>query len=279
MQKKRTNRKTAPPGFATAREAMQAINVASTTFYDLVKEEVIPSVVLPGRSEAVYPWDAIEKYRRSVVKAMSSYKDPNAYDFGLALKDDIPEIRELVASESGGWDHTVPQQVMEAWLRKNPEALHILWKGNDIVGYISMFPLPYETVMKRLSGEYWNRTIPIDDIQPFLPKNTYPLYIAEMVAKQEKSESAIKLPIGTKRVGMRLVVETAKLLVQWSVQDIRFEEIYAVGTSEEGIHLCTSLGMKPLEMEGKRLGRIPFKLEVVPDQSVLRIANFRNRAS
>jgi hypothetical protein len=279
MQKRKTNRKKAPPGFLTAQEAMHIINTPSTSFYDLVKEDIIHAVVLPGRSEAFYPIDEVERYRRKLIKAMNSYRNPETYEFGLALKDDIPEIRELVASESGGWDHTVPQQVMEAWLRRNPEALHVLWKGNDIVGYISMFPLPIETVMKRLSGEYWNRTIPIDDIQPFLPKNAYPLYIAEMVAKQEKSENNAKSPIGTKRSGMRLVIETAKLLVQWSVQDITFKEIYAVGTSEEGIHLCQSLGMEPLDMEGKRPGRIPFKLDVVPNENVLRIASFRSRAS
>jgi hypothetical protein len=258
---------------------MQVINMPSTSFYDLVKNQTIPSVVPPGRSEAFYPIDEIEKYRRQYAKAMNAYKDPNTYEFGLALKDDIPEIRELVASESGGWDHTIPQHVMEAWLRRNPEALHILWKGNAIVGYISMFPLPTEIALKRLSGEYWNRTIPIDDIQPFLPKNRYPLYVAEMVAKSEKGKRGGKEPIGAKNAGMRLIVETAKLLIQWSAQDITFSELYAVGTSESGIHLCESLGMKPLDMEGRRPGRIPFKLEVVPSDNVLRIASFHSRVS
>lgn len=275
MQKKRTNRKTAPLGFLTAKDAIQAISIPSTTFYDLVRDEVIPGVVLPGKSEAVYPIDKIEQYKRSVRKAMSAYKDPDAYEFGLALKEDIPEIRELVAAESGGWDHTVPQHVMEAWLRRNPEALHILWKGNEIVGYVSMFPLPVETTLKRLSGEYWNRTIPIDDIQPFLPKNGYPLYIAEMVAKQYTDESKMKRSIGSKKSGMRLVVEIAKLLIQWPGQGISFSEIYAVGTSEEGIHICKTLGMKPLDIEGNRPGRVPFKLEIIRDDSILRLSSFR----
>jgi len=275
MQRK-ANRKKAPPGFLTAQETMQAINVPSTSFYDLVKEDVIHAVILPGKREAVYPVEEVETYRRALIKAMNAYKKVDTYEFGLALKSDIPEIRELVARESGGWEHTVPQHVMESWIRRNPEALHVLWKGGEIVGYVSMFPLPIETTLKRLSGEYWNRTIPLDDIQPFLPKNTYPLYIAEMVAKQENRENGTKSPIGSKIAGMRLVVEIAKLLVQWSTQNITFSEIYAVGTSEEGIHLCQSLGMKPLDMEGKRPGRIPFKLEVIPDESVLRIANFHS---
>src|SRR5204862_5046400 len=98
MQERKANRKKAPSGFLTAQEAMQVINMPSTSFYDLVKAETIPSVVPPGRSEAFYPIDAVEKYRRQYTKAMNAYKDPNTYEFGLALKDDIPEIRELVAS-------------------------------------------------------------------------------------------------------------------------------------------------------------------------------------
>jgi predicted DNA-binding transcriptional regulator AlpA len=263
------NRKTAPPGFLTAKEAMTTIGVPSTTFYTLVKEGVIPGVVLPGRKEAVYPVGKIEQYRRSLKAAMDLYMDEQSYDFSLALKEDIPEIRALVASESGGYEHTVPQAVMEAWIRKNPEALHILRKGSEIVGYVSMFPLPLETIMKRLSGEYWNRTIPLDDIQPFLPKTPYPLYVAEMVAKKDEQHH------NPKHIGMRLVVEMAKLLVEWAKEGIIFHHIYAVGTSEEGISMCRSLGMQPVELpEGTRKNRIPFSLDIRYNTKSLLVADY-----
>lgn len=268
MQKR--NRKTAPPGFLTAKEAMTAIGVPSTTFYTLVKDDIIPGVTLPGRKEAVYPIGKVEQYRRSLRAAMDLYRDEYSYDFSLALKDDIPEIRTLVASESGGYDHTVPQAVMEAWIRKNPEALHILRKGSEIVGYISMFPLPLETTMKRLSGEYWNRSIPIDDIQPFVPKTPYPLYVAEMVAKKDEANP------NSRHIGMHLVVEMAKLLIGWAKEGIIFHEIYAVGTSEEGINMCRSLGMQPVELpEGTRKNRIPFKLDIQQNRKSLLVSDYR----
>ena len=268
MQKK--NRKTAPPGFLTAKEAMTAIGVPSTTFYSLVKDGIIPGVTLPGRKEAVYPQSRVEQYRRSLREAMSPYQYTQVYDFGLALKDDIPEIRALVASESGGYEYTVPQEIMEAWLRKNPEALHILSKGGEIVGYSSMFPLPLETIMKRLSGEYWNRTIPIDDIQPFVPKMSYPLYLAEIAARKD-----VDLP-DPRHIETRLISEIAKLLLRWAKEGIVFNEIYAVGTSEERINLYRVLGMQPVELpEGTKQNHIPFKLDLRQNETSPLAAEYR----
>lgn len=272
MQKK--NRKTAPPGFLTAKEAMTSMGVPSTTFYNLVKDGIIPGVMLPGRKEAVYPTGKIEQYRRSLREAMSPYTLNQGYYFGLALKDDISAIRVLVAQESGGYEHTVPQEVMEAWMRKNPEALHILTKGPEVVGYISMFPLPLETIMKRLSGEYWNRTIPIDDIQPLAPKTPYPLYIAEMVAKRDGDAP------NPCQNGLRLIRETLRLLINWGQEGIVFNDIYAVGTSASGIRMCRRLGMQPVDVpQGMREDRVPFKLDIQHNNTSRLVERYRRFAT
>jgi hypothetical protein len=248
---------------------MTAIGVAPSSFYNLVKDGIIPAVMLPGRKEAVYPLSRIQQYRRAQQVVMDLYSDENSYDFGLAIREDLPEIRALVASESGGESHTIPQVVMEAWIRKNPEALRVLRKGSEIVGYISLFPAPLETIMKRLSGEYWNRTIPLDDIQPFVPKTPYPLYIAEMVAKKDEGR------LNPRHYGMRLISETAKLFLGWAQEGIIFTEVYAVGTSEEGIALCRSLGMQPVDIpEGTRRGRIPFGMNIRQNTKSLLIADY-----
>ncbi|HVB62950.1 MAG TPA: hypothetical protein VNE61_17290 [Ktedonobacteraceae bacterium] len=255
MQKK--NRKTAPPGFLTAQDAMTAMGVPSTTFYSLVRGGIIPNVKLPGRKENVYPLNSVEAYRRSLREAMSPYQSTQIYYFGIALREDIPDIEMLVASEHGSYELTVPQDVLEAWIRKNPEALHILSKGADVIGYIGMFPLPLETIMKRLTGEYWNRTIPIDDIQPFVPKTPYPLYIAEIATKKDAESSE------PRHIENRLIAEITKLLARWAKEGIVFNEIYAVGTSEERIGLYRTLGMQPVDLpEGIRTDRIPFKLDL-----------------
>ena len=255
MQKK--NRKTAPPGFLTAQEAMTAMGVPSTTFYSLVREGIIPNVKLPGRKENVYPLNSVEAYRRSLREAMSPYQSTEVYYFGIALREDIPDIEALVANENGNYEYAVPRDILEAWMRKNPEALHILSKGAGIVGYISMFPLPLETIMKRLSGEYWNRTIPIDDIQPFVAKTPHPLFIAEIVAKKDSDLA------DSQHIETQLIAEIAKLLARWAKEGIIFNEIYAVGTSAEKISLYRSLGMQSVDVpDGAQNERVPFKLDL-----------------
>lgn len=255
MQKK--NRKTAPSGFLTAQEAMTAMGVPSTTFYSLVRDGIITSLKLPGRKENVYPLASVESYRRSLHEAMSPYQSTQIYYFGIALREDIPDIQALVADDGGNYERTVPQDVLEAWMRKNPEAMHILNKGTEFVGYVSLFPLPLETIMKRLSGEYGNRTIPIDDIQPFVPKTSYPLYIAELVVKKERDQA------DSEPIEAQLIAEVAKLLARWTNEGIIFNEMYAVGTGAGQINLYRALGMQPVDLpEGAREDRIPFKLDL-----------------
>jgi hypothetical protein len=253
MQKK--NRKTAPSGFLTAQGAMTAMGVPSTTFYSLVKDGVITGLILPGRKEKVYPLVDIETYRRSLHEAMSPYQTTQVYYFGIALKEDLFAIEELTSGED--YEQNVPRDVLEAWIRKNPEALHILCKGAEIVGYAAMFPLPSETLMQRLSGAYWNRTIPIDDIQPFVPKMQHPLFIAGVAVKKDGDAA------GQKRAEAQLIDEIAKLLARLAKGGVVFNELYAVGSSEEQIALYRALGMQPLDLpEGTGDNRVPFKLDL-----------------
>ena len=144
---------------------------------------------MPGRKEAFYPQKEVDRYARSLQSYINQFTSDKLH-FGLALIEDIPDIRQLVADSSGGMSHTVPQEVMEAWIRRNPQALHVLRKGTDIVGYISMFPLPYPTIIERLAGRLMNRTIPIDDIQAYTPHEHIKLYIAEAVIKEPELASS-----------------------------------------------------------------------------------------
>src|SRR5205085_11657127 len=124
---------------------------------------------------------------------------------------------------------------------------------------------------KRMSGEYWNRTLPIDDVQRYEPGEDQRLYIAEAVVRQGQSN--------TRQLGARLINDIMRFLYDLAEQGIAFKEIYAVGTSSFGIRLCRSLGMIPLDIpEGTREDRIPFALDVATSTSPLVMA-YRKKAS
>jgi len=257
------NRKKAPAGMYTAGEAQQVIGVATSNFYKLVRAGTIRGIKLPGRKEAYYPKVEVDRYARAIHSYLDQF-NKQTFHFGLALTEDIPEIRDIVATATGGYEHTIPGDVLEAWIRKNPQTIHVLWKGAEILGYASILALPMETIMARLAGKLLNRTIPIDDIQDFAPGATINLYIAEMAVRLDRQKDSL-MPLGS-----RLISETANFLIRLAEQKTVFNEIYAVGTTSYGIKLCRSLGFQPLDIpEGTRADRIPFKLDVQTGESHL----------
>ena len=132
------SRKKAPPGMYTAREAIAVIGIPSTNFYSLVGEGTLKKIVLPDRKEGYYSKAEVDNYARNL-KALQQPYSTEKLHFGLALNEDTPAIHALTASVSGGEAHAVPEEVLRAWIRKNPQSVHILRKGTEIVGYMSAF--------------------------------------------------------------------------------------------------------------------------------------------
>jgi len=245
------NRKKAPHGFYTAKEAMDVLGVPNTSFYNLVNDEQIHKVLFPGRREAVYSMVEVDNYARNV-KAFSAPYLSERMDFGLALNEDLPRIRELVASVSGGLAHAVPEDILKAWIRRNPQSVHILRKRDEIIGYVSAFPLDEDVLEQRLDGRLLNREIPIDAIQRFKPSSSIDLYVAEMAAKDADDH-----------LGAILIRHTARFLKDLAKQGTAINNLHAVGTSEFGIHMCQKLGMQPLDLKtGVRVDRVPFGLNI-----------------
>jgi hypothetical protein len=269
MQK--TSRKKAPPGMYTAQEAIGTIGIPSTTFYSLVNAGEINKIVPAGKKEGFYSKSEIDLRARNYQAFNEQYQNEKL-DFGLALIEDLAEIRELTASVSGGYAHAVPEDVLKAWIRRNPQSIHILRKHNEIVGYISMFAIKPDTLIDRLKGRLMNRTIPINDILTFDPNTVMPLYIAEMAVKHtpesiSDDEPDPKHPDPQARQrGAKLIRETARFVIGLKKQGTIINQFYAVGTSPFGIQMCRDLGMHPMDLnEGVREDRIPFRLDVTED--------------
>jgi hypothetical protein len=262
------NRKKAPQGMYTAKEAIDMIGIPSTNFYSLVDRGIIKRILLPDRKEGYYSKSEIDNYARNL-KAHQEPFSTEKLQFGLALNEDIPAIHDLTASVSGGEAHAVPEEVLRAWIRKNPQSVHILRKGTEVVGYISAFPLPSATLDLRLRGKLLNRTIPVDDIMPFVPNTAISLYVAEMAVKhidtsiKDNEPDPDKPDPFARLLGARIIREAWRFIRHLKKQNIVINELYAVGTSPFGIRMCQDLGMAPMDLpEGVREDRVPFKLDL-----------------
>jgi hypothetical protein len=262
------NRKKAPQGLYTAQEAIAVIGIPPTNFYTLVREKTIKKITFPHRTEGYYSKSEVDNYARNL-KALQQPYSTEILQFGLALNEDIPAIHALTARVSGGEAHAAPEEVLKAWIRKNPQSIHILRKGTEIVGYISMFSLSAATLDLRLRGGLLNRTIPVDDIMPFNPGTTLSLYIAEMAVKhadtfiKDNEPDPDKPDPVARLLGARLIREASHFISHLRKQGIIVNELYAVGTSPFGIRMCRELGMTAMDLpEGVREDRMPFKIDL-----------------
>lgn len=263
-----SGRKKAPQGLYTAREAIVVVGIPSTNFYSLVGEGTIKRIILPGRKEGYYSKSEVDNYARNL-KGLQQPYSAEKLQFGLALNEDIPSIHALTASVSGGEAHAVPEEVLRAWIRKNPQSVHILRKGTEVIGYISAFSLPEATLNLRLQGKLLNRTIPVDDIMSFTPNTTLSLYVAEIAVKHadafiKNNEPDPNKPDPVARfLGARLIRDTSRFIHSLRKQGIAINELYAVGTSPFGIHMCREIGMFPMNLpEGVRSDRVPFTIDL-----------------
>lgn len=262
-------RKQAPhKDLCSAAEAIELLGIPQATFYGLVTSEVIHRVTPEGMKEGYYVRDEILNYKRNLAALSEPYRS-SRYDFGLALAEDIPSIYKLTASVSGGPAHAVPEEVLKAWIRREPQSVHILRRGVEIVGYISLFALEQNTLMDRLSGRLLNRSIPVDDIIRFIPDSVISLYVAEMAVKHSEDCLRNNEPIPGKHdalaahLGFRLIRETYRFIATLKQQNIAVSKLYAVGTSQFGIEMCRDLKMKPMDLpEGTKKDRIPFEFDL-----------------
>lgn len=264
------SRKQAPSGMYSAQQAIAKLNIPSATFYDLVEAGTFQRVRRGRGREGFYVQSQIDNYARDW-KARTDPYSADRLDFGLALNEDLVNIHNLVASVSGGQAHAVPAEVIKAWIRREPQSVHVLRRGSEIEGYISMFLLEPDTLQQRLDGRLLNRRIPIDDIVPFSPGTSYPLYIAEMAVRhrtefiKNDEPDPDKVDPVARKLGQRLLRNATDFIFDLiKNQNAKISELYAVGTSPYGLAMCENLGMEPMDYleSGVREDRVPFKLDL-----------------
>lgn len=275
-------RKQAPhKDLCSAAEAIEILGIPQATFYGLVTSEIIHRVTPEGMKEGYYVRDEILNYKRNLAALSEPYRS-SRIDFGLALTEDIPSIYQLTASVSGGTDHAVPKDTLKAWIRREPQSIHILRKGTEILGYVSMFSLEHDTLMDRLSGKLLNRNMPVDDIVRFTPGSEISLYVAEMAVKHSPGYLRNNEPIQEKQdpdaafLGERLLLGMRSFIASLEEQDISIKRLYAVGTSYFGIKMCRKLHMNAMNLpEGTNEKRIPFELEIANNRGSKLIRRLR----
>ena len=185
------------------------------------------------------------------------------YDFHVAHVEELPKILQL-AARTMGEENIFSQDVLEAWLQTNPDLIHVLQKGTEVVGYISFLPLPISIIELRLAGKIRASDIPVSAIERLAAGKPLTIYLAEAIVDQTKPK------LERVKIGARLISDITEFFLQLAHKGIFISKVYMVSTSDFSRKICEALECQVMNIPGAvRPGRIPFKLDINKSNSVL----------
>jgi hypothetical protein len=230
-------------------ELYAEVGLSENTFYRNVREGKIRKFLPRGRQrDALYSAEDIQnivefyrRKRRGRVEAIRAKKEEQGQTDWVQAGD-LPYLLAL-DYEVFGIDEAVDLSITHAWWKKNPYMCRVLYNAEnrkDVWGYITMIPMPEETIFKLLRREMHERDIRTHHILPYEENQTYTVYVNAVVIKPEHHAS------------LRTLINS--LLDYWCDQypGISITKIYAYADSDEGWNLIKHLFFAPRYEIGKK---------------------------
>lgn len=239
----------APSGFYTATDAMKRLNMARSSFYDLIEKGKIKRVVPPGRSDGYYLKSDIDRMVKARELFILEYTQ-EASTFSKAEEDDIRGLHDVCMTLWGNVGTPSYETRME-WHRKNPEMYYVVKQDGIVVGFLALIPLRMEKLKEMMDNPGKNEET--EDILTFEPnKITHGVFL----------EIGVRSDIPKNRkYGQHLIEGAFNTLEAFSERCIIIEKAYAHSRTPDGINLCRKLGFKEIPpIEGD--SRIRFELEL-----------------
>jgi len=225
------------PTYITAKEAMEILELPSTTFYREVEEGNFPYKIQKGRKRGmVFPKEAIELHAQMRKK---SKRKPVHHAFTRATNADIWLAVEN-AREIYGEEDIIPYKKVLEWREINDEMTMSIKEDGQFVGCTTIMPLGEKIIQDLIYDRLRERNIPNWAIKKWTdPKLS--VYIASIAVQASDEED---LELDTER-GAFLLRHTVKWGITLSHQyDIR--NWYAIGATETGQKILEHLGFQEI---------------------------------
>lgn len=170
------------PGYATAKQATEMLNISDATLSQYVKNGWLKRYGPPERKHKFYKLSEIEVLLASR-NVFGEYQEKLPAFFSLATPEDIPAIADIdertfnTNKKEKAYLRWI-EEIYLRWLQKNPETFFVLRNtANRIVGFASLVPIKKNTLDRFVSGEINMSEIPSDDIEVFEPGKPLHLYV------------------------------------------------------------------------------------------------------
>lgn len=159
--------------------------------------------------------------------------------------EDIKEVLRINAVMFGSSKLSQDKlvQMRRAWLDRNPEIYHILEYRGQIVGFLSLLPVPLDTINKLISSEIGVSQVPLDEILPYAsdqpPVNIFIQTLGVDPAFKEDQQTYSKF-------GSWLVKGVMNMFHQWGQNGIEVSKVFTRSDTPYGAYTSIGLGFEEI---------------------------------
>jgi hypothetical protein len=244
-----------PKGYISLREAEKLLNLSSAMIRRYVEKGRIHYLLPPGRHHGFYRRSDVERLATELSAFLNLEEEEEEPVFRQAHIEDIPaciRINRLLFSEAKqpASDETLLRKWSQ-WMQKNPEILHVLDRGGDIIGIVGCLPVApssprlWAALRGDVSFVLGDVDINADDIEEYVPGKHVDLYLMEIGILPSLPSSL------RHRYGARLISRFASFIIGLGHRGIFIEHIIAVGASRVGVRLLQHFGFHEIIFDGQ----------------------------
>ena len=231
--------------YYTAREAIKKLGIPRSTFYDLVKANQIPRVIVPSRRRVFYPKQRIDELAEERADLVGEVeRAPERFVYVVPQRDDL---EQLVGIERMHFHESLivsPEEQQEQ-LTYNPEAIHVLkdTKTNTVVGGLSLSPLKPDVLEKLIRLEIDEAQVKPADYLPYTVDTPLDCYVIDFVVRPG--------PLAT-YYGSKLLQATLDYFIELLNRGVVIRSIYASVISKFGERLVKNLHFTLIKSDWSR---------------------------
>ena len=261
----------APSGYYTAKEAMDRLNMGSSTFYKFVKDHSIEREIPPNKKEGFYKKSIIDQIAQQNALFVLTHSIEPVTFHRVENDEDIKGIVDLCISIYGQGGTPNFDARREIW-EVNPEVYYIVKQEGIVSGYASLIefdaeaiailmgPTPKQRHISSAGAGVYSITGP-EHVMPFIEgKPIDHLFISLGVrpgftTTEQRTYSFVLL---------RGIVDA---LISFAQRGMPVKQLYATSERIEGIRLARKFGMKEIRYQGDSLLR--YEMDVAHSNNIL----------
>jgi predicted DNA-binding transcriptional regulator AlpA len=249
--------------YYTAGEARAKLGLSKSMFFRMVKDGLIPKVVLPGMTQGVYP--------KRDIDALALSTNSKIEGFVFARSTPADQLEEMnIGIGCFGREFIIPLAERIAFQQKCDFTFHSLKVHAKVVGYISMFRFPRDFLDDLLSGHRIEGEISVREVQPFVRLMAFEIYV-DVIAVD------CTLPLHLRRFyGGIIIFHFMDVIHNLIANDYQITSIYTVTTTKEGQRLAEKIGFRQMKGKSIVLGRIAYEYRL-DDEGIQRLQTFQQR--